>query len=678
MERDPRTGRSGPMTHRNGAVWTERWLLVMILGTLAGTFNLVLTVHRHAAKISPRPLTQPSTPTPLLRPSVSQTAQIPETAATQPSPSKPPKSAPTPTSAPLPRSAVPAEDPTVKILAGMTTALGKERAAAREADRRTEQWETARQAALGESQRWKRRELLVRQQIGALTRRAEGLEQDVSSLQVERDVLARERDLLKAALTKARQRSSYAVLPYKGPNGTWRRPIVLECTGNVAKLQPKGLTFSMLDLSPLIHPRSSPVVLAIAREMLIIERSETPDGAPAVPYLVFLVRPNGIRPYYEARERLEPLGITFGYELIEQDLVVDVPDLEDLTTWDGTVPLEPPALAAAAGRREPVQADPAGPDPGGSVPGPGLVYSDRPTGVGAGLTFNGGTQPGGAAGARSDETSTSPDDFVWPLQARRDGAGRGSGSARPQWGTGENLGLGNEPGTGSAGTQPAPSPSAGFAGGVGSPGLGPGGGGWASRSGETGSGLGFPAGAANPATGKGASGPVGLGPGVSGLPSAGRAGSQFASAGAGGSSEATTPPGGSAGAPGAISGSERSGTGGGAPGTLPDLEPAGDKVAMPPLPVGGGSMAGAAGPQGGTGRLQGLGADQAGSGFSAPGGSTPVAADAPDQSGGDRSALAGTMSPGGSPADSSPANGTASSWSSPFPAAGSSSASSSA
>src|SRR5262249_7826227 len=122
-----------------------------------------------------------------------------------------------------------------------------------------------------------------------------------------------------------------------------------------ARLQRRGPAFSMLALAPLIHPRASPVVLAIAREMLHIERSETPDGAPAVPYLVFLVRPDGIRPYYEARARLEPLGIAFGYELIEQDLAVEIPHFDDLPAWGGTMPLDPTAgaggpLAARADR----------------------------------------------------------------------------------------------------------------------------------------------------------------------------------------------------------------------------------------------------------------------------------------------------------------------------------------
>ena len=235
----------------------------------------------------------------------------------------------------------------------MDGAIDRERDAASEADRRTATLEAAIRNSVAESQRWKRREMLVRQQVAKLNRRAEQLEQAVMTEDAERDVLARERDALKAATVKASQRSGYSVLPYKGPNGTWRRPIVLECSGNTVKLLPGGKTFSMLELSPLINPRSSPVILAIAREMLHIQQSETPDGAPAVPYLVFLVRPDGIRPYYQARGRLESLGVAFGYELIEQDLVVDVPNFDDVKTWDGSVPLDTARAGEQRREREP-------------------------------------------------------------------------------------------------------------------------------------------------------------------------------------------------------------------------------------------------------------------------------------------------------------------------------------
>ena len=261
---------------------------------------------------------------------------------------------------------------------------------------------------MAESRRWKRREMLVRQQIAGLAARADQLESAASTLDAERDVLAKERDALKAALFKAGQRSGFAVLPYKGPNGTWRRPIVLECTAGGVKLQPKGLTFTSMDLSPLINPRLSPLVRAIAHEMLHIQASDTPDGAAAVPYLVFLVRPSGIRPYYEARSCLEPLGIAFGYELIEQDLVVDIPDFDNLATWDGSVPLDLPLEPAPRPRVSVAMNSPPEPGNGTSTGSRG----DRPASTGWPETSGRGGQQ--AAGNSGNADTSTPEDFVWP------------------------------------------------------------------------------------------------------------------------------------------------------------------------------------------------------------------------------------------------------------------------
>ena len=191
-------------------------------------------------------------------------------------------------------------------------------------------------------------------------------------------------------------RARIAVLPYKGPNGTWRRPIVLECTNGTVTLRPNGPTFSMLDLSAMINPRSSPVILAIARELLRVQMSESPDGAPVVPYFVFLVRPDGIRPYYEARARLEPLGIAFGYELIEQDLKVDVPDFDNLATWDGTIPLEEPLLSSPGGGG-------AGPDSGDGLawPAPRAAASATEEEGSARTAGSRGRRPARSGGRRS-------------------------------------------------------------------------------------------------------------------------------------------------------------------------------------------------------------------------------------------------------------------------------------
>ncbi len=334
------------MPHPNGAIWTERLLLGFILATLAGTLNLIIAVHRHSADPSTVPLEPslvaakdpPTTPSPPIAQESARDAvsQVDVEPSSNGSLSKPPE----------PLDPLPAEDLAKQAVARLSTVMSAEIAALEGADRRVQTLEAARKSAVAESQRWKRRELLVRQQIDVLSRRAQHLEEVASTLDAERDVLARERDALKAALAKAGRRSGYAVLPYKGPNGTWRRPIVLECTNGGVTLRPSGQTFSRPELSPRIHPRSSPIVRAVALEMLHIRAAETPDGAPAIPYLVFLVRPDGVRPYYEARSSLEPLGIAFGYELIDQKLAVDIPDLDDLATWDGSMPLDLPLESA--------------------------------------------------------------------------------------------------------------------------------------------------------------------------------------------------------------------------------------------------------------------------------------------------------------------------------------------
>jgi hypothetical protein len=436
------------MRQPQGTLWTERALVLLVVASLAGTVNLVIAVHRREAvkRVASEPVSSVTTkpavaiaPAPVVADIAPLAPKILRPA--QPKPLSPP-----------------AEDPNKKALAELGTATAHELEEARKADRRADSLEQARQTAVADSQRWRRREMLVKQQLSALAQKAHKIDHEIDVLAAERDVLARERDSLKAALAKTPQEGSYAVLPYKGQNGTWRRPIVLECTNGTVTLRPKGPTFSMLDLSAMINPRSSPVVLAIARELLRVQVSESPDGAPVVPYFVFLVRPDGIRPYYEARARLEPLGIAFGYELIEQDLKVDVPDFDNLAAWDGTIPLEEPLMPA-----------PGAPGAEAAESGEGLGWpATRPGGsekrggrsgdlagrLGAGAGESDGDGGGGgkqdsARGAGLDGRSDSPDSFVWPSAPASGEPGR---PARP------NLAR-SKPGNGLAQGQPIGSSS---------------------------------------------------------------------------------------------------------------------------------------------------------------------------------------------------------------------------
>lgn len=299
------------MTRPRSGIGTELLAVILIMVCLGGTSLLVVTVHRRAAR---RP-----DPAPPSRVVARASVVVPPA---------PPVNA-IPKTHPAPRPALPPPvDPTKAIVARLAAAEADEKREARRADRKAEALELARKDALARSERWRRRELAIRSQVDAMNERAERMEHEAIELASQRDVLARERDAAKAALAKARSSTSYAVMPHKGPNGTWQRPIVIECLNGTARIQPNGPRFSLLELSGLLTGRSSPLVAAVAREVVRAEGLSTPDGAAAVPYIYFIVRPDGIRAYYEARARLEPLGIAFGYELVEQDWEIDFSGLD--------------------------------------------------------------------------------------------------------------------------------------------------------------------------------------------------------------------------------------------------------------------------------------------------------------------------------------------------------------
>lgn len=405
------------MTRPRSGIGSELLPVALILVCLTGTWFLIIAMHRRAA-IAPRPApTVPPAPAPA--PAPTPVAVAPSTAPVESPPPPPRKPRPIPP---------PPEDPTKKALSRLAMAQAEQILEAQLADRRAEALEKARQAAVADSERWKQREMLVKTQIDALAERAQRLESEADALVLERDVLAHERDAAKAALVRARTRTSYAVLPHKGPNGTWRRPIIIECRNGAATLQPHGPTFSLVEMSGLLGARSAPIVAAVAKELIKAQATSTPDGAPAVPYIFFVVRPDGIRPYYEARGRLEPLGVAFGYELVEQDWEIDYPDLDNLEEWNGAPPRPStsPPVANAVDSVWPA----ARPRRDGDNSVESFVWPTQPATVpGADLD----ALPGlvGSGTGRGGRTGRDPDDGSGGNTFARDGLGTGSHGVDP-------------------------------------------------------------------------------------------------------------------------------------------------------------------------------------------------------------------------------------------------------
>ncbi len=316
------------MMRRKSGVGVELASLILILACLAGSFLSIIAVYRRVN--APR-----SVPT-----RVPVASVVPPTV-TPPAPVRrpvvPPSSKAT-VSVPAVTPALPPEDPTPKVLAPILAAEAEQLLEASQANRKAQALESARQAAEVESERWRRRQSLIHSQLSTLESKVRKVEVGLDQLALERDALERELDEWRAASARAKSRPGQAILPHRGPNGTWRRPIIVECRNGAAVIQPQGLEFGLLDLESGFGPSSNRFVNAIAREAVRVQRLASPDGALVVPYIFFLVRPDGIRPYYEARGRLEPLGITFGYELADADWQVEFPNLDDVATWDGSTP----------------------------------------------------------------------------------------------------------------------------------------------------------------------------------------------------------------------------------------------------------------------------------------------------------------------------------------------------
>ncbi|WP_435021967.1 hypothetical protein TA3x_002658 [Tundrisphaera sp. TA3] len=387
------------MRRPRAGIGAELVLLAMVLVALAGAWSLLILVHRRSAA--------PPADAPAL---VVATSAPPTIAAPEPVPAPEPDPEPEPAPEPPAPPPPPPEDPTPKVLAPIAAAEAEQREAATQADRKAEALEKARREAEVEAERLRRRESLVRSQLDALDAKAKGVERQIAVMAAERDVLAQRRDAAKRVVAQANARPSSAILPHKGPNGTWRRPIAVECRNGQAIIQPRGIAFGLLELSEGYGPSSNPFVSAVIREAVRLQGERGPDGAPIVPYIFFLIRPDGIRPYYEARSRLEPLSITFGYELVESDEAVDFPDLDEISTWDGSAPKRKADVPLASGR----PASGFGRDP---------ATPSRPD-----------SRRGGVAGPRGSEKA---DEFVWtmPRLGRFAGSGPSAGNFADQPGS---------------------------------------------------------------------------------------------------------------------------------------------------------------------------------------------------------------------------------------------------
>lgn len=112
------------------------------------------------------------------------------------------------------------------------------------------------------------------------------------------------------------------IVPHKGPNGTDRRPVYIECKADGVYLHPEGVAIDPKYLDNGI-PGPNPLDAALRA---IRHHAMQNYGDTVAPYPLIVVRPDGIDSYSAARIAMREWDDQFGYELVPDDVKLAFPD----------------------------------------------------------------------------------------------------------------------------------------------------------------------------------------------------------------------------------------------------------------------------------------------------------------------------------------------------------------
>ncbi len=232
------------------------------------------------------------------------------------------------------------------------------------------------------------RERQDRKRLVGDAKRAVEAQRDSERVRLER--LATELSGLEKALKQAedhkdRKTQTFSIIPYKGKRGEDKRPLYVECSSQGLIFHPDRLT---------VDPASEKTRLLLQIEDRARAQNTLYVNAGLVahprPFLMLLVRPDGIENYYKFQVAVKGAALDFGYELIDQEWDLDFPQERQLA--DGNSPAGPgKTLAANTATGNPGAPGRFAGNPGG-IPGqPGAIGTGGIPGFPAGP---GGKNPG--------------------------------------------------------------------------------------------------------------------------------------------------------------------------------------------------------------------------------------------------------------------------------------------
>lgn len=172
----------------------------------------------------------------------------------------------------------------------------------------------------------KRLETLRAETIADADEDALALQEKIDALDAEIERLQAETAELRAKNADAKR--SYAILPYQGKKGVFRRPIYVECNERGVFLQPEGVPFLSTDFLLARYPGNpfDAGLRAAARRFVELSGGKTVDGETVEPYPLLIIRPGGANRYYSAVAALASWGSDFGYEFVADDQEIAYPE----------------------------------------------------------------------------------------------------------------------------------------------------------------------------------------------------------------------------------------------------------------------------------------------------------------------------------------------------------------
>ncbi len=121
--------------------------------------------------------------------------------------------------------------------------------------------------------------------------------------------------------------TKFAITPFDGRSGTNMRPILIELSGQGVRFLPENITLppeSFDGYTNEVNP-----LLAGTQALLNYwsEVSRRSGGTEPEPYVMLIVRPSGAE-FFNARNLLAALDRPVGYELLEENLPLDLPEVD--------------------------------------------------------------------------------------------------------------------------------------------------------------------------------------------------------------------------------------------------------------------------------------------------------------------------------------------------------------